>query len=84
MSFLKGCPRGMLLSSAGRVNARNRREDLSHAWVNSVPQAWFCQLPTGLSVKVCLCHREGLPGLAGSRRTAGRELTVEEVAKDEG
>ena len=75
----------MLLSGAGRVNALDRREDLSHAWVNSVPQGWFGQLPSGLSVKVCICHREDLPRLAESRRTtAGRELTVKEVAKEKG
>lgn len=49
----------MLLSSAGRVKALDRRVDLSLARVNSVPQGWFGQLPTGLSVKVCVCHKAG-------------------------
>lgn len=31
------------------------------------------QLPTGLSIKVCVCHEEGLPRLAGSRRRTARE-----------
>lgn len=63
----------MLLSSAGRVKALDRRVDLSHAKVNSVPQGWFGQLPSGLSVKVCVCHQDGLSRLAQSgRRVAGR------------
>lgn len=49
----------MLLSSASRVKALDRRVDLSHARVNSVPQGWFGQLPTGLSVKVCVCYQAG-------------------------
>lgn len=75
----------MLLYGAGRANVLDGRENLSHTWVNSVPQGWFHQLPTDLSVKLCVCHREGLSRLAGSRRrTAGRELTAIQLAKEKG
>lgn len=75
----------MLLSGAGRMNALDWREDLTRAWVNSVPQGWFGQLPAGLSVKVCVCHQEGLPRLAGSRRRiAGREVRAAQLAKEKG
>lgn len=50
---------GMLLSSAGRLKALDRRLDLNCGRINSIPQGWFGQLPTSLSVKVCVCHQPG-------------------------
>lgn len=69
----------MLLSSAGRVKAVDRGVDLSHARVNSVPQGWFGQLLTGLSVKVCVYHQAGT-----ERKEQGRELTAKGFAKERG
>lgn len=84
-SLLRRYSHGRLLSSAGRVIALDRRVDLSLAGVNSVPQGWFGLLPTGLSVKVCVCHQDGLSQLAQSRRgIAGKELTAKRFAKERG